>query len=61
MSTIRKSEIIDIVERKFDECTHSYATENACDWYNLCGAQNIHGVWIKPHWRDIIIDAIILL
>ncbi len=61
MSTVRKSEIIDIVERKFDECEHPHAIENAHEWCNLCGSQCIDGVWIKPHWRDIIIDAIVAL
>lgn len=61
MSSIRKSDIINIIERKFDECTHPYATESRVEWCNLCGAQYINGTWIKPHWRDLIINAVISL
>ena len=56
-----KSEVVDHIEQKFDQCEHPYAQENGYDWCNLCGAQQLNGVWVKPHWRDIIVNAMIEL
>ncbi len=53
---------IDALEKAFDDCKHPYLVfstnkfENM--WCNVCGAQYSYGVWLKPHWRDIIVKVL---
>ena len=59
---ISELKLVDAIEAEFDRCDHPYATELDHPWCNVCGACTIApGVWIKPHWRDILVRAIVRL
>ena len=58
-------QLIDKIEYQFEQCSHPYSelklgkSVEKLDWCNKCGARRFaNGQWLLPHWRDILINAI---
>jgi hypothetical protein len=49
--------------KAFEACDHKFVRDGPeAGWCNLCGAQRIaSGPWLTPHWRDILLPALLTL
>lgn len=49
------------IESKFNDCDHHFARTNNGEWCNICGAIKSFDIWLKPHWRDILIHLLLFV
>lgn len=64
MTNTERLQLIENLERAFEVCTHPYNAHTSridrddTDWCIVCGARYLNGLWLKPHWRDIIVKVV---